>query len=101
MSTVTIIVIMAIVTMIMKSTGPAIVGGVEPPPVVDRVISLFTPALIAALVATSTFSQGRTLIADERVLGVGVGLIALHLRAPILIAGILAAGTCAVARQFT
>ncbi len=57
------------------------------------------PALLAALVVTETFGEddGR-LVLDERTLGVGVAAVALWLRAPMLLAVVLAALVTALAR---
>lgn len=101
MSTTLIIVTMTIATLCLKSAGPLLVGGVQPSPPLERVITLFTPTLIAALVATSTFSDNGVLVINERALGVAAGLIAFYFRAPLLLAGVIAAATCAIARQLT
>lgn len=90
---------LATATLCLKATGPVLTGGLTPPPPLERVISLFTPTLIASLIATSTFSANGALLIDERTLGVGAGFIALYFRASHLLAGIIAATTCAVARR--
>jgi hypothetical protein len=57
------------------------------------------PALLAALVAIGTFADGRTLVIDERVLGVGAAVVAIRLRAPVLAVVIVAAAVTALARS--
>lgn len=99
MTTWLLIGILAVATITVKSIGPALAGGRRPPAAVERVIALFTPALIAALVVSNTFADGRQLVVDARAAGVAVGLIALLLRAPILVAGVLGAITCAATRM--
>ena len=64
----------------------------------SSVVALLTPALLAALVITGTFGEGGHLALDERALGVGVAGVALALRAPILLAVVLAALVTALIR---
>jgi hypothetical protein len=49
-------------------------------------------------VATQVFGSGRSLILDERVLGLAVALVALILRAPVLVVVVAAAGATAAVR---
>ncbi len=83
-----------------KAAGPILVGGRELPPRVSAVIALLAPALLAALVVTETFGDDGQLVLDERALGVGVAVVALALRAPVLLAVALAALVTALARLF-
>ena len=83
-----------------KAAGPVLVGGRELPPRVNAVIALLAPALLAALVVTETFGDNGHLVLDERALGVGVAAVALALRAPVLLAVVLAALVTALARLF-
>jgi branched-subunit amino acid transport protein len=81
-----------------KAAGPILAGGRELPARVNDVIALLTPALLAALVVTETFGEDGHLALDERALGVGVAAIAIALRAPVLLAVVLAALATALAR---
>lgn len=83
-----------------KAAGPILVGGRELPPQVNAVIALLAPALLTALVVTETFGDDGHLMLDERALGVGVAAVALALRAPVLLAVVLAALVTALARLF-
>ena len=83
-----------------KAAGPILAGGRELPPRANAVLALLTPVLLAALVVTGTFGEGRHLELDERALGVGVAAVALALRAPVLVAVVLAAVVTALARLF-
>lgn len=83
-----------------KAAGPILAGGQELPPRVNAVIALLTPALLTALVITETFGEDGHLALDERALGVGVAAVAVTLRAPVLLAVILAALATALARLF-
>jgi dihydrodipicolinate synthase/N-acetylneuraminate lyase len=64
------------------------------------VLVLLTPAMLTALVVTGTFGEGGHLVIDERALGVGAAAVAIALRAPVLLAVILAALVAALARLF-
>ena len=85
-------------TMVIKAAGPVLLGGRPLPPRVQAVVALLAPALLAALVATATFGSGQDLVADARVIGVGVAVVAIALRAPMLLVVIAAAVAAALAR---
>jgi branched-subunit amino acid transport protein len=80
-----------------KAAGPILAGGRELLPRVNAVLVLLTPALLAALVVTETFGEDGHLALDEKALGVGVAAVALALRAPVLLAVVLAALVTALA----
>ena len=90
--------ILAMGTLALKVLGPLVAGGVQPPRAFVRVIELLTPALLTALVVTSTFASGRELVLDARALGVAVGLVLLLLRVPLALALAAAAGAVAIIR---
>jgi hypothetical protein len=62
------------------------------------VIGLLAPALLAALVAISTFGGERAIVLDERALGVAAAGVAVGLKAPPLVVVIVAAIVTALAR---
>lgn len=86
------------VTVALKAAGPVLLGGRELPPPVLRVVVLLAPALLAALVAVGLFALERELVLDERVAGLAAAVLALVLRAPILVVVIAAAVATALAR---
>ena len=92
------IVAVALATAALKAAGPILAGGRELPPRLNAVMALLTPALLTALVVTGTFGEGGDLVLDARTLGVGVAAVALALRAPLLLAVVLAALVTALAR---
>ena len=65
---------------------------------VQRVAALLPVALLAALIATQTFSTGRSLTIDARAVGLGVAAVAVVLRAPFLVVVTGAAITTALLR---
>ena len=93
------VVSVSVATMLIKAAGPLLLGGRPLPGRAAAVIGLLAPALLAALVATSSVASGQTLVADARLIGLGAALIAVALRAPTLVVVLLAAVVTAVARQ--
>ena len=93
-----VIVAVTLATVAFKAAGPILAGGRELPPRVNAVMALLTPVLLTALVITGTFGEGGHLALDERALGIGVAAVALALRAPVLLAVVLAALITALAR---
>lgn len=93
------IAVLSLGTAAIKSTGPVLLGGHQPGERTFAVISLFAPALLAALVVYETLSDGHEgLVVDARVLGVAAAVTALLLRAPLAVVVLGAAATTALAR---
>lgn len=67
-------------------------------PRLQRTVPLIPVALLAALVATQTFSTGRHLVFDVRAAALGVAMVAAVLRAPFLVVVAAAAATAALLR---
>jgi membrane-associated phospholipid phosphatase len=65
---------------------------------IQRTVPLLPVALLAALVATQTFSLGQHLVLDVRAAAIGVALVAVLLRAPFLVVIVVAAATAALLR---
>jgi branched chain amino acid efflux pump len=65
---------------------------------VQRTVPLVPIALLAALVATQTFSTGHHLVLDVRAAAVAVAIVAVLLRAPFLVVVAAAAATAALLR---
>ena len=90
--------VLTVGTLTFKTVGPLLAGGAQPPPALIRVIGLLTPVLLAGLVVTSTFAEGRHLTVDARAVGLVVGGGLLLCRVPVLLALVLAAASTAVVR---
>jgi len=86
------------VTVALKAAGPVLLGGRELPGPILRVVVLLAPALLAALVAVGIVGGDRELLLDERLAGLGAAVLALLVRAPILVVVIAAAVATALAR---
>jgi hypothetical protein len=78
-------------TIAIKAAGPVILGGRPLPDRFNGIVALLAPALLAALVATTTVGSGQTLVIDARLIGVAAAAVALVLRAPTLVVVVAAA----------
>ena len=65
---------------------------------IQRIVPLLPVALLAALVATSTFAIGRHLVVDARAAALVVAAVAVLLRAPFLVVVAAGAATAALLR---
>ncbi|MDB1087771.1 AzlD domain-containing protein [Streptomyces sp. ACA25] len=88
----------ALVCYALKLAGLSVPDRVLQDPRVRKVAALLPVALLAALVVTQTFATGQQLTLDARVVGVGVAVVAVLLRAPFLAVVGLAAGAAALVR---
>ena len=92
------VLVVGLATVALKATGPLLVGGRALPDWVMNVVSLFAPALLAALVITQAFADGERLVLDARAAGLGAGAVAAVLRAPLAIVIVVAAAATALVR---
>jgi branched-subunit amino acid transport protein len=88
-------------TMLIKATGPVLLGGRELPARVVGVVELLAPALLAALVVTQVFADDRDLVVDSRVVGLSAGALAVVARAPLIVTVVIAAAATAMVRALT
>ncbi|HKX15279.1 MAG TPA: AzlD domain-containing protein [Propionibacteriaceae bacterium] len=98
MKTWLLILVLTTGTVLMKTLGPVLAGGRQPPARLTRVIALIAPALISALIVASTFTQGQRLVIDARAAGLAAGAIALWFRVPAVLAMLIAVIVCALLR---
>jgi hypothetical protein len=80
---------------LLKLTGHSVPKKWLSNPRILKINSLIPIALLSALVAVQTFTQGPRLVADQRLAGVGVAVLALILRAPFPVVVVCAAATSA------
>jgi hypothetical protein len=85
-------------TIALKGAGPVAFASRPLPRSVAVLMPLLAPCLLAALVVSQTFADGRALTLDARALGVVGAAVALMLRAPLLVVLVVAAGVAAGAR---
>ena len=92
------VIVVGAATIATKATGPLLLGGRRPPQRLLGVLNLLAPALLAALVVTQAVAGDRRYVFDARLLGLGAALVAIRLRAPLLVTVVVAAVVTAVAR---
>ena len=93
-----VVTVVGAATVIFKASGPVLLGGRELPPRVRGAVAMLGPALLAALVVTQAVGGDRRLVLDARLLGLAGAVVALRLRAPVLVAVVVAAALAATAR---
>ncbi|GIU86150.1 MAG: branched-chain amino acid transporter AzlD [Acidimicrobiia bacterium] len=81
-----------------KLAGLSVPARVVAAPRVQRVAALLPVALLGALIATQTFTDGRELVIDARAAGLAAAAVAVWRRAPFLAVVGAAAATTALLR---
>lgn len=93
-----VVAIIGLGTIAIKAAGPVLLGSRPLPSRISGVVALLAPALLAALVATTALGDGQEIVADARLIGLGAAVIALLLRAPVLVVVLAAAVAAALTR---
>ena len=83
---------------LLKLGGLSVPSAVLEHPVVERVADLLPVALLAALIGVQVLGDGQALVVDARLVGLGVAVIALLLRAPFIVVVLAAAVAAALVR---
>jgi branched-subunit amino acid transport protein len=92
----TVIALLTVGTVIIKSVGPIALGGRELPPRMASVVARLAPSLLAALVVVDTFGgTERTLSIDETAAGLLAAAAALLARLPMYVVVLVAAAVTA------
>ncbi len=81
-----------------KAAGPVLLGNRPLPWVLQRAANLLPAALLGAIVAVSTFADGKTLVLDARIAGMAAAAIALWRRQGFIVVVIAAAAATAAVR---
>jgi branched-subunit amino acid transport protein len=90
------IAVLAVGTYAMKAVGPLLLGARPLPSWLNHVSTLMAATLLAALVAISTFTDGRELNLDiPLTAGMVSAIVAIRLRAPFVVVVIVAAAVAA------
>lgn len=92
------VIIVGLASIAIKSAGPVAVGGRQLPQSMMLLVSALAPALLAAFVVTNTFASGRSVVLDERALGLAAASVCVAIRAPLLVSIVAAAAVTAIAR---
>jgi branched chain amino acid efflux pump len=85
-------------TVAFKATGPLLLGRRALPAWLAGPVTLLAPAVLAALVVTQAVGGHREIVVDARLAGLGVGAVAVALRAPLLVVVVAAAAAAALIR---
>ena len=83
---------------IWKLAGLSVPSQLLEHPLVERITDLLPVALLSALIGVQVLGSGDSLEVDARLLGLGVGVVALLLRAPFIVVVLVAAATAALVR---
>jgi branched-subunit amino acid transport protein len=78
-------------TIAFKAAGPVLLGGRELPARMTAAFELLAPSLLAALVVTQAVGGKQAIVLDGRLVGVGTAIVAVRLRAPLIVAIVAAA----------
>jgi hypothetical protein len=84
---------------LLKLAGLSVPAAVLEHPVVQRVADLLPVALLAALIGVQVLGDGPHLVVDARLVGLGVAVVALLLRAPFIVVVLTAAVAAALVRM--
>lgn len=94
-----VIAAVGVATVCLKGLGPVVLGGRRLGGGASRVVDLLAPVMLVALVVTQTVGGNRALVLDARLGGVAAAVIALRLRAPVVVAMAVAAGVTVLLRH--
>lgn len=97
-STWLVVLIVGAGTVVCKAAGPVLLGGRTLPPQLAGIVDMLAPALLAALVVTQAVGGDRNVVFDERLFGIAAAIVAIRLRAPLLVIIAVAAGVTAFVR---
>jgi len=87
--------VMTVISFAIKAAGPVALAGRELPRAAERLIVLLPAALLTALVIVQTFADDTELVVDARAGGVAVAILAVALRANMVLVLLAAALTTA------
>jgi branched-subunit amino acid transport protein len=85
-------------TIAFKAAGPVLLGGRDLPVRLTNAFELLGPSLLAALVVTQTVGGKQGIVLDARLVGVAAAIVAIRLRAPLIVAIVAAAVATALVR---
>jgi branched-subunit amino acid transport protein len=93
-----VVAIVGLGTIAFKAAGPVLIGRRALPPRVQSVVDLLAPVMLIALVVTQTFAGDEEITVDARVAGVAAAVLAIWLRAHVIVAMAIAAAVTAGVR---
>ena len=93
-----VVLVVGVVTIALKATGPVLLGNRQLPEPIARVVALLAPVLLSALVVTQTVGGDNELVLDARLAGVSAAAVAIAARAPLPAVVVIAALVTALTR---
>jgi uncharacterized membrane protein len=87
--------LLAVGTVLIKATGPVLLGGRDLPPRLSGVVARLAPALLAALIVVDTFGRDQALGIDETAAGLAAAAVAIAARLPMFAVVVIAAAVTA------
>ena len=93
-----VVAVVGVATIAFKAAGPVVIGRRELPSRAQSLVELLAPVMLIALVVTQTFGGDQQIEVDARVVGVGAAVVAIALRAHIIVAMAIAALVTALVR---
>ena len=85
-------------TISFKAAGPVLLAGRKLPAPLTSAFELLAPSLLAALVVTQSVGGKGGIVLDARLVGLGAAVVAIRLRAPLIVVVVVAALTTALVR---
>ncbi len=95
------VVVLAAGILAMRLTGMFVLARGLGNEVIERLARLVPVTVISSVVALQTFTHGRELVLDARVLGVATAMLLAWRKAPLLVVIVAAAAVTALARQLS
>ena len=95
-----VVLIVGACTIAFRAAGPVVLGGRALPPRLASAFELLAPSLLAALVVTQAVGSKDGIVLDTRLVGVAAGVVAILLRAPLIVVIVVAALATALVRAF-
>jgi branched-subunit amino acid transport protein len=93
-----VVAVVGIATIAFKAAGPVLIGRRALPPRAQALVDLLAPVMLIALVVTQTFGGDEEITVDARAAGVGAALVAIVLRAHVIVAMAIAASVTGLLR---
>jgi branched-subunit amino acid transport protein len=85
-------------TISFKAAGPVLLAGKQLPDRLTSAFELLGPSLLAALVVTQSVGGKDGILLDARLVGLGAAVVAIRLRAPLIVVVVVAALAAALVR---
>jgi len=93
-----VVALVGLITIVLKATGPVFLGKRALPARLRSMVDLLAPVMLMGLVVTQTFGGDQDLEVDARIPGVAVAAVAIWLRAPVIVAMVIAGAVTALIR---